>query len=56
MKNIENNTISHLFSREITIQAIKDSFIKLNPVYIGEESCNFYCGHWCIDDHCRCYI
>jgi potassium-transporting ATPase ATP-binding subunit len=32
MKNTESQNISHLFTREITFQAIKDSFVKLNPL------------------------
>jgi|WetSurSiteA1Bulk_404760.scaffolds.fasta_scaffold01151_5 potassium-transporting ATPase ATP-binding subunit len=32
MKHIEKQNIMHLFSREIAKQAVKDSFVKLNPV------------------------
>jgi K+-transporting ATPase ATPase B chain len=32
MKHMEKQNIMHLFSREIAMQAIKDSFVKLNPV------------------------
>jgi K+-transporting ATPase ATPase B chain len=32
MKNSENKKISPVLNKEITVQAIKDSFVKLNPV------------------------
>ena len=44
MKNIENQTISNLFTREITIQAIKDSFTKLNPVSLVKNPVIFIVG------------
>jgi potassium-transporting ATPase ATP-binding subunit len=44
MKNIEKHTISSLFTREITIQAIKDSFIKLNPVSLVKNPVIFIVG------------
>lgn len=44
MKNTENNTLGHLFSREITIQAIKDSFIKLNPRTLVKNPVIFIVG------------
>ena len=31
MKRLKQQNIMHLFSREIAIQALKDSFMKLNP-------------------------
>jgi potassium-transporting ATPase ATP-binding subunit len=32
MKHIEKQNILHLFSKEIAMQAVKDSFVKLNPI------------------------
>ena len=44
MKKIENNTIGNLFSREITLQAFKDSFIKLNPRTLVKNPVIFIVG------------
>jgi K+-transporting ATPase ATPase B chain len=44
MKNIEKQSISNLFTREITIQAIKDSFLKLNPVSLVKNPVIFIVG------------
>jgi K+-transporting ATPase ATPase B chain len=44
MKNIEKYPKSNLFTREITVQAIKDSFIKLNPVSLVKNPVIFIVG------------
>ncbi len=44
MKNIENYPKSNLFTREITIQALKDAFIKLNPVSLVKNPVIFIVG------------
>jgi len=44
MKNLENNTKGRLFNREITLQAIKDSFVKLNPVTLVKNPVIFIVG------------
>ncbi len=44
MKKTEKNTIGHLFTREITVQAIRDSFIKLNPVTLVKNPVIFIVG------------
>ncbi len=44
MKKMENNTIGHLFSREITLQALRDSFIKLNPGTLVKNPVIFIVG------------
>jgi potassium-transporting ATPase ATP-binding subunit len=44
MKNIEKQSLSNLFTREITIQAIKDSFFKLNPVSLVKNPVIFIVG------------
>jgi K+-transporting ATPase ATPase B chain len=44
MKNIEKNPKNNLFTREITIQALRDSFIKLNPVSLVKNPVIFIVG------------
>jgi potassium-transporting ATPase ATP-binding subunit len=41
---MKKRNISHLFTREIAIQAIKDSFIKLNPVTLVKNPVIFIVG------------
>ena len=41
---MEKRNISRLFTREIVIQALKDSFIKLNPVVLVKNPVIFIVG------------
>jgi K+-transporting ATPase ATPase B chain len=41
---MENRNIGHLFTREIAAQALKDSFIKLNPVVLVKNPVIFIVG------------
>ena len=41
---MENRNMSRLFTREIAIQALKDSFIKLNPVFLVKNPVIFIVG------------
>ena len=41
---MEKRNISRLFTREIAVQAIKDSFIKLNPVVLVKNPVIFIVG------------
>ena len=51
---MEKRNISRLFTREIAVQALKDSFIKLNPAVSGKKSGYFHCWYWCTDDNSGC--
>ena len=44
MNRMEKRNTGHLFTREIGIQAIKDSFIKLNPVVLVKNPVIFIVG------------
>jgi potassium-transporting ATPase ATP-binding subunit len=44
MKITEKHKISSLFTREITLQAVKDSFIKLNPISLVKNPVIFIVG------------
>ncbi len=44
MKNKEKRNISNLFTREIAVQAVKDSFIKLNPATLIKNPVIFIVG------------
>jgi K+-transporting ATPase ATPase B chain len=44
MNNMEKRNISRLFTREIAVQALKDSFIKLNPVLLIKNPVIFIVG------------
>jgi potassium-transporting ATPase ATP-binding subunit len=44
MNNMERRNINRLFTREIAIQALKDSFIKLNPVFLVKNPVIFIVG------------
>ena len=41
---MEKRNISRLFTREIVIQALKDSFIKLNPAVLVKNPVMFIVG------------
>ncbi len=41
---MEKQNMSQLFTREIAVQAIKDSFIKLNPVVLVKNPVIFIVG------------
>ena len=51
---MEKRNISRLFTREIAVQALKDSFIKLNPGRSGEKSGNFHRWYWSTNDNSGC--
>ena len=44
MYNMEKQNISHLFTRVIVVQALKDSFIKLNPAVLVKNPVIFIVG------------
>jgi K+-transporting ATPase ATPase B chain len=44
MYNMEKRNISRLFTREIAVQALKDSFIKLNPAVLVKNAVIFIVG------------
>jgi K+-transporting ATPase ATPase B chain len=44
MKNMEERHISHLFTREIALQALKDAFLKLNPGVLVKNPVIFIVG------------
>ena len=51
---MENQNISHLFNRELLLQALKDSFIKLNPAVLVKNPVIFIVGIGALITYCYC--
>ena len=52
---MEKQNINRLITREIAIQALKDSFIKLNPASTGEKPGYFHRWYRSAYDNSCCF-